>query len=188
MSRPSGQTTDTEPLEQWEYLLILSHLAAHWRLLYELLEEIGIRLGEALAITRADLHAGDIWITSEKRADHLRRQIPISASLYSRIRIYSLSHKGERVWEFTGSAAWLALKKAAIAAGVRIKQTKGVTTTTIHPHLFRHGFAHRVERAGKPMNTIQGMLGHKSIQSTERYTKATKNEIMEAFREVNKRM
>ena len=189
MSRPSGQTTDVEPLEQWEYLLILSHLAAHWRLCYELLWESGLRIGEALAIKRSDLSDNGAWVVSEKRSDHLRVHIPLSVGLYSRLRVYALSHKGERVWEFTSAAAWLALKKAAIKAGVRISGG----TTTIHPHLFRHGFGRRVvktDMGGKSaleqLTLVKEMMRHKSLQSTQRYINPTKSDVSDAFREVNK--
>lgn len=189
MSRPSGQQTDIEPLETWEYHLILSRLAPHWRLLYELLWETGFRIGEAMAITRHDLADGSVWVTSEKRADHLRVKVPLSVSLYSRLKIYVLSHKGDRVWEFSQAAAWLALKKAAIAANVRTARGQ----TTIHPHLFRHGFGRRVVKAdmgGKSaleqLTLAKDMMRHKDIKSTERYINPSKKDVQDAFRQVNK--
>lgn len=183
MSRPSGQITDLEPLERQEYLLILSHLAAHWRLFYELLWETGIREGEALAIERKDLQDGGVWVTRTKRKDHLLEHLPLSRGLYSRLRILSLQHKDTHVFPFTASAAWLALKKACATAGVR---------KTIHPHLFRHGFGHRAVKAnlapGNAMDqaaVIQKMMGHKDIKSTLRYIKATKAEVKDAFQKLN---
>ena len=176
MGRPTGQTTDLEPLEKQEYLLILSHLAAHWRLFYELLWETGIRVGEALAIERRDLQDGGVWVTREKRKDKLREQLPLSRGLYSRLRILSLSHKEVRVFPFTESAAWLALKKACAVAGVR---------KTIHPHLFRHGMGFRARKAGYDIAVVQRLLGHKDMSSTQRYFKATQAEINEARGKLN---
>lgn len=184
MSRPKNQTTDVEALEKWEYHLILTRLAPHWRLFYELLWETGLRLGEALAIERDDLENTGVWVVSSKRQDHLRVHTPLSPALFARLRIQALSLKGPRLFPFTSSAAWLALKKAASVSGVR---------KTIHPHLFRHGFGRRVTHAdmgGKSaleqLTIAKEMLRHVSIRSTERYIRPSKSDIADAFRELNK--
>ena len=160
-----------------EYYLLLTHLADHWRLFFELLWETGIRIGEALAIERKDFQDAGVWITREKRADHLREHIPLTGGLYSRLRIHSLSHKEVRVFPYTSSAAWLALKKAAAQSGVR---------KTMHPHLFRHGMWFRARQAGNDIAVVQRLLGHKDMSSTQRYFKATQAEINEARKKLNR--
>jgi len=183
MSRPSGQLTDTEPLLQWEWDLIRPRLEPHWQLLYDVLWETGARLGEVLPIERKDVENNGIWITSEKRADRLRIHIPLSVGLYNRLSLYALSHKRVKLFPYSPSGAWLALKKACKEAGVR---------ETIHPHSFRHGFGHRAVRlktegqsALEQLMTVQRMMRHLSIDSTLIYTKSTQGEIEEAFRKLN---
>jgi len=183
MSRPLGKKTDTEPLVEWEYLLILSHLADHWRLCCELLWETGIRIGEALAIKREDLKDYGVWITREKRKDALHEHLPLNAGLFARLRVYAFSHKDPRLFPFDSSSAWWAIKKAVAAAGIH---------RDIHPHSFRHGFGRRAMKAnispGNAMDqatVVQRMMGHKNIQSTLRYAQPSLAEITDAWRTMN---
>ncbi|MDP2651968.1 MAG: site-specific integrase, partial [bacterium] len=177
MSRPIGQKTDTEPLTKVEYYQLLTHLAGWHRLLFELLWETGIRIGEAMTIERKHLHDNGIDITREKRKDHLVEFIPLTGSLYSRLRIHALGHKDVRVFPYTAAAAWLALKKAAERSGVR---------KTMHPHLFRHGMGFRARQDGADIAEVQRLLGHKDMSSTQRYFKATQAEINERRARLNR--
>lgn len=186
MSRPAGQPTDQEPLELFEYNLLITHFnKPHWRFCCEILWETGVRIGEALAIKRQDIENHGVWITREKRDDHPRDFIPLSPSLYGRLKAaYPVAYAREPlIFPFTAAAAWLAIKKAAAAAGIR---------RSIHPHSFRHGFGYRAMKANLPGKTpleqagvVQKMLGHVSINSTLVYTKPTQKDIDEAFHRLN---
>lgn len=176
MSRPPGIIVDTEPLELWEYTLLMAKLPYHWQIFYELLWQTGIRISEALAIKRDDFQRNGVWVTRSKRKDHPKEHLPLTVEFYNRIqRWLALSHR-KAVFPYTASATWLALKKAAKEAGVR---------SSIHPHSFRHGLGTRARQHGYDIAVVQRLLGHKSLQSTERYFKATKNEVEDAFRKLN---
>jgi integrase/recombinase XerD len=178
MARPSGKPTDTEPLEEEEYRKLIPHLKAHWQMFYELLWQTGIRVNEGLSLTKTDLEDGGIWIVREKRPRNpLRDWLPLTPELYQ--RIYDYCHRAHRdlIFPYTPQAAWAAIRKAGIHAGVR---------KTLHPHLFRHGLGHRAERAGISIPQIQRMLGHSNIKSTYVYVKPTKSETVEAFKQLNK--
>ena len=176
MSRPPGQITDTEPLELWEYQRIMTKLEPYWQLFYALLWETGIRVSEALQLNKRDFEKHGVWVVRAKRKDHPREHLPLSADLYTRFRtLFSLT-KRQRVFPYTASAAWLAVKRACVAAGVR---------KSIHPHSFRHGLGTRARQAGYDIAVVQRLLGHKDMRSTERYFKATKTELEAAFRKLN---
>jgi len=186
MSRPPGQITDVEPLEMWEYNLIMPRLEPHWQLFYELLWETGIRVSEALRLTRKDFVDNNlrlVRVMRSKRKDHPIDSLPLSLSLWSRFQVWFQFNQRQRIFPYTASAAWLAVKKACVAAGVR---------QSIHPHSFRHGFGHRAAHANlgggnalEQLAIIQRMMGHKNIESTSRYTKSTQAEIEAAFRKLN---
>jgi integrase len=182
LSRPIGKQTDTEPITEIEYRLVLTKLADHWRLFCELLWETGIRVGEALDVEKKDLEKHGVWITREKRADRLRELLSLSDSLYSRLYSYARYRRSDKVWPYTPQAAWLAIKKAAKDADCR---------TTIHPHSFRHAFGYRVINADLGAKTpaahlriAQELLGHKDSRSTLVYTQPTKADVEEARRKI----
>jgi integrase len=178
MSRPKNIKTDTQPLTEWEYKLLLTKLAEHWRLFCELLWETGIREGEALAVQRTDFEKHGVWITRLKRADKLRELLPLSDSLYSRLKSHTFYSHTTLVWPYTAAAAWLAIKKAAAAAGCR---------STIHPHSFRHAYGYRLMNTDLGAKTpaahlrmAQEAMGHKDSRSTLVYTMPTQADIEQA--------
>jgi len=51
-----------------------------------------------------------------------------------------------------------------------------------HPHAWRHAFATRMNRDGAPTRTIQAMMGHASITTTERYIHPTASDAAKYMR------
>ena len=71
------------------------------------------------------------------------------------------------IWESTDRTVRTWLSEAVEAAAA-----DGVTfSVPVTPHTFRHSYAMHMLYAGIPLKVLQSLMGHKSVSSTEVYTK-----------------
>ncbi|ECN5820160.1 phage integrase family protein, partial [Salmonella enterica subsp. enterica serovar Infantis] len=72
-----------------------------------------------------------------------------------------------RIWEITDRTVRTWLNEAVESAAA-----DGVTfSVPVSPHTFRHSYAMHMLYNGIPLKVLQSLMGHKSISSTEVYTK-----------------
>lgn len=76
-----------------------------------------------------------------------------------------------RIWEVTDRTVRIWIGEA-VAAAAADADADGVTfSVPVTPHTFRHSYAMHMLYAGIPLKVLQSLMGHKSISSTEVYTK-----------------
>lgn len=172
----------------------------HRKMLLATLWNTGARINEALALTRADfslappypfVQLATLKQRTEKAArttgrapasSQTHRLVPLSDSQYAsqlQMMVATLKLPLERrnkrtgrtekarIWEITDRTIRTWLSEAVDSAAA-----DGVTfSVPVTPHTFRHSYAMHMLYAGIPLKVLQALMGHKSISSTEVYTK-----------------
>ncbi len=87
-----------------------------------------------------------------------------------------LGSKGSRL---TRQGVYLVLQKRALAAGL--------STSLISPHVLRHSCATHLLDNGADIRTVQEMLGHASVSTTQIYTKVATERLWQAYRDAHPR-
>jgi len=81
-----------------------------------------------------------------------------------------VSANGRRL---TRQAVWQTIKKVAARAGI--------DTTLVSPHVLRHSAATHMIEGGADLRTIQELLGHASISTTQVYTRVSPQHLYEVY-------
>jgi integrase/recombinase XerD len=89
--------------------------------------------------------------------------------------IFFLNRSGEG---FTRQGLWKLIRKYAKTAGLEGR---------VHPHTFRHSFATHLLEGGADLRSVQLMLGHVDISTTQIYTHVTKDRIKEIHKKYHPR-
>lgn len=164
----------TRALSEDEVVRVLAEVPEQHRLLVELLAQTGVRISEALALTRADIDFGHRRLRIDKRlangeldAPKTRygvRQVPLSPGLARQLWT-RLAKADDDALVFT-SPTGAPLDRSKLYAMVRRAGERAGIEWTVGLHTFRHSCASIMFRRGVPKEAIRRLLGHHSWDFT----------------------
>ena len=74
------------------------------------------------------------------------------------------------------------LTPKAVDCLIKSVAKKALIHKRVHPHVFRHTFATTLLDKGNDLRTVQGLMGHSHIRTTERYLHSTDDRKVEAIK------
>lgn len=157
------------------------------RAILETLYATGMRVTELITVKQPDIHIEE-GVVKVLGKGSKERYIPIGKSALRWIGLYakevrpSLAQGGSgRDFVFLNArgkpisrmAVWNIVSASTKRAGIRKE---------VHPHTFRHSFATHLLEGGADLRSVQEMLGHADITTTELYTHIDREYLKEVHR------
>ena len=155
------------------------------RALVELLYGAGLRVGEAVGLVRNAVDLEQRLVRCLGKGDK-ERIVPIGRQAAEALRRYlargrphlDRRHRPElflnaRGGPLTRAGAFLIIRRLAAHAGLDPER--------VHPHLLRHSFATHLLEGGADLRSVQEMLGHADLATTELYTHVTDRRRRELY-------
>ncbi|MFD1797716.1 tyrosine recombinase XerC [Paracoccus aurantiacus] len=152
-----------------------------------LLYGCGLRISEALGLTGADWPLREaLTIRGKGGRERMVPVLPVAHKAiaeYLRLCPYPLEPEGPLFRGARGGPLRAGVLESAVA---RMRQSLGLPPTAT-PHALRHSFATHLLSAGGDLRTIQELLGHASLATTQVYTGVDDARLMEVYRKAHPR-
>ena len=140
----------------------------------ELIYSTGMRVSELVTIKTADVNLASGFLLAMGKGSK-ERLIPIGERAVEKVTEYSNDVRGKFIKgsnppelfltrlgkAMTRQMFWQIIRKCAASAGIAQK---------ISPHMLRHSFATHLLQGGADLRSVQTMLGHESLATTQIYT------------------
>ncbi len=155
------------------------------RAMLELLYSTGLRVSELVTLRTGDLHAGPGYLQVTGKGGK-QRLVPVGRSAQAAVEAYQrharpallgrraspylfVSRRGTRL---TRQGFWKIIVAAGRRAGIR---------QPLSPHLLRHSFATHLLARGADLRSVQQMLGHADIATTQIYTHVVAERLKQVY-------
>ena len=161
--------------------------------LLELLYATGMRISELASLTMDRLDLGRRRLRVIGKGDK-ERELLFGEHAARAVRAYLASGRPALAARGSGSGAALFLNSAGgplTARGARMVVERWVTASgapaSTSPHTLRHSFATHLLEGGADLRTVQELLGHVSLATTQIYTHLSDASLRSAYRSAHPR-
>lgn len=162
------------------------------RIMFELLYGCGIRNSELIGVNLDDIRLSSEAILIRGKGKK-ERYVPFGDSVKTALAAYLpvrqqmlaeqrkntsallINRRGGRI---TTRSVGRIVKKIAMAKGL---------SPDVHPHTLRHAFGTHMLEEGADLRSIQEMLGHERLSTTQRYTQLSMKHVLEVYDQTHPR-
>lgn len=152
-----------------------------------LLYGCGLRISEALSLTFADVPLSDkLHIRGKGDKDRIVPVIPTARQAVARyVAVWPGSDAADQAL-FRGVRGGPLLARQVQKTLESVRMQLGLPAS-VTPHAMRHSFATHLLSAGGDLRSIQELLGHASLASTEAYTAVDTARLLEVYEDAHPR-
>ena len=163
-------------------------VAARDAALATLLYGCGLRISEALGLNCGDAAGNPEALRIVGKGDK-ERVVPVLPAVARALAAWLAARPGAAGRD---APLFVGARGGRLSAGVAQRQMRRVRALldlpeTATPHALRHSFATHLLANGGDLRTIQELLGHASLSTTQRYTDVAAAEMLAAYRTAHPR-
>ena len=160
------------------------------RALLALMYASGLRVSEVASLRNADVNKNDGFLRVRGKGNK-ERLIPVHRDALTALEAYQetkgKSKQTSGGFIFTAHNPQMPLGRGLIWRAVRDHAAHAGLPNLPSPHWLRHSFATHLLSGGADLRTIQEMLGHSRISTTQIYTHVATDRLREAYRKAHPR-
>jgi integrase/recombinase XerD len=155
------------------------------RALVELLYGAGLRVSEAVGLERSGVDLDGRLVRAAGKGGK-ERIVPIGRQAVDALRRYlsrgrPFLDRRHRPELFLNAQGGPLTRAGAFLILRRLAEKAGLEPGRVHPHLLRHSFATHLLEGGADLRSVQEMLGHADLSTTELYTHVSDRRRREAY-------
>ena len=161
-------------------------IAARDTAVLALLYGAGLRISEALSLSRADVETSTMRVTGKGGKT---RMVPLIAPVRQAIEAYLAQCPfplGPSQPMFRGAKGGVLSPRLIQLRVVQLRSALGLPPSAT-PHALRHSFATHLLGRGGDLRAIQELLGHASLSTTQIYTAVDTDRLLESYRAAHPR-
>ncbi len=175
--RPPGHDSNEEPMATLEadelMMLLYSATTLREKAILSLLVDTGMRSGELAGLRKQDIGAEIVTV----RGKSGKRQIPISDDA-KRLLLLLMADDSKDDYVFHGHKGRLTRHGVYRIVHAHMKRA-GIQGPKLGPHRIRHGFGKGYLVNGGDLRSLQVLMGHKRISTTQKYTSLALKDIID---------
>ncbi len=167
-SKVVNPMNETEMKEVFELFKTSEKELTRDSMIIDILYSTGLRRAELINLKKSDIYFDDqvIKVLGKRNKERL---VPMLPGLVKKLKLYTKNIKEDSFLLQSNNGS--KISPSTIYRVVN-KYLRSISTKTkISPHVLRHTFATHILNNGADINSIKEILGHKSLASTQIYTK-----------------
>ncbi len=146
------------------------------RAILELLYGTGLRVSEAASLRVDDVRGSFLTVTGK---GDKQRAVPIGRPLHEAVARYLRTARPRLVTDRSGDALWLGVRGGAL--GTRGLRRVVAARLGTFPHALRHSFATHLLEGGADLRSVQDLLGHTDLGTTQIYTAVSRDHLKATY-------